>query len=150
MSANKQLFLQLISSVSGVQTDKGTVSIYPARSRNGVFEYAGRDLIGDNIDLDLVKGICKATMSVRPGNAADYVQKIQAVKRKALLKVMIPISVPGEIGSLTSYIIADLAVQIPVEATESQVQTALASCFSIAKASTSPAFDLTVNGREPY
>lgn len=123
-----------------------TVALKPVRSRQGVFTFSGK---GE--DTAIFPNLLPMTLtaSVRPGRAADYINKVTRVKRRTIVKVKLPLQVPGEEGPINDNIDVELVVSSPVDATDDQMRTAIMAA-SQATVSTECLQDMFVNGAEPF
>lgn len=148
MAQNNLINLKMID--ASTLTQNGQIVLTPAKDRNGIYEYTGRTINGEEgVFLDTVDS--KITASVRQGVPADFLGNKQRIKRRTTLKCALPISVPGASGTTVDYINVDVVLSAPVEATDGQIATALGmplnACYD---GSNSPLKDLVVYGREPY
>jgi hypothetical protein len=122
-------------------------TLKPMRSRNGVFEFQGRDVSDTVLDMSNVSSY--ATASVRPGRAADYINNVSRVKRKVTVKLRLPISVPGEDGDIIDYIDIESVVSAPVESDSDQLTTAMVNLNDLIL-SNDCLKDMVLNGNEPF
>lgn len=149
MAQNANILIWQTAAVGGTQN--GQIVLSPSRSRNGIYEYTGNTVNGEEGVIS-DEAFTKLTASVRPGTPADFSTGKARVKRRSSFKVALPISVPGPNGSsIIDYINVDFTLSNPIEATADQLRTALNSVHTAAyDGAASPLADLVVNGREPF
>lgn len=140
MSQNQTIALDL-SGLGG-----GDYSLIPANTRNGVFTWTGQPEEADSLydtGLPIV-----ATASVRPGRSADFTTGVERVKRKTIVKMRIPVHVPGADGDIVDYIDTSIELSAPVECSPTQVGVAAIAAGGLF--GTAPIDDMVGAGREPY
>lgn len=147
MAQNNTFQIKMIAAEDGTQN--GQITMVPSKARAGVFEYLSSGFVG--APGIFPEGVpTRLTASVRSGNAANFVTGVRRIKRRAVIKVELPISVPGADGDIIDYINVDFTLSNPVEATPDQIATALNAAATAVYALNSPLKDVVEYGREPY
>lgn len=147
MSQNKMIEIEAMGSEG-----TGKIQLVPLRSRNGVFEYAGRNTIGTTFFSTLAD--TRLSASVRQGTLADKSKNVARIKQRVTLKIALPVTLsqPGDEGHpVIDYVNVDTVVSSPVGVNQYHIAGAVNAFHNAAFVSPeSPLLDLLVYGREPF
>jgi len=135
-----------VSTYDESQTEVTPLTVKPVRTRNGVFEFTTTHASDTVLSMSSVP--LSVTASVRAGKAADFIYNTPRVKRKSVVKIRLPITTPGADGDIIDYIDVETSIAAPVEATESQLVTAMLMMTEIRQ--NQCLYEMCTQGAEPY
>lgn len=151
MAQNGPLFF-ISTNASGESYDQSL--LFPLRDRNGIYEYGYRvhhiPEVPNGIDQLLPEGSdVKLTASVRPGTPANFITKTPRVKRKVIVKLQVPVDVPGETGTIVDFINFDLSISVPVDVSRELTDTVVKTIPGLLVDS-NVLEEMVTQGHEPY
>lgn len=137
---------------SDLSTISNSPSLVPVSNRNGLTVLKGSEVTPTVLPADTN---VQVTTSVRQGKPFNPINNTARVKRKFVMKVRVPVSVPGLVagaaGTVIDYVDVDLTIAAPVEAGDGAIATAhrLVSDGEYAIVTTWVR-DMILEGNEPF